>query len=49
MSPWEKALVGGFIGAAVPFTLMVISWWGSVSLLMSGLLRATDAQIATAA
>lgn len=49
MSRWEKALVGGFIGAAVPFTLMVIGWWGSASLLMAGLLRVTDAQIAAAA
>ena len=49
MSRWEKALVGGIIGAAVPFTLMVIVWWGSASLLMASLLRVTDAQIAAAA
>ena len=49
MSRWEKALVGGFIGAAAPFTFMVIGWWGSASLLMAGLLRVTDAQIAMAA
>jgi hypothetical protein len=49
VSRWEKVLVGGFVGAAVPFTLMVIGWWGSASLLMSGLLRVTDAQIAVVA
>ena len=49
MSRWEKVLVGGFIGAAVPFTLMVIGWWGSASLLMAGLLSVTDAQIALVA
>jgi hypothetical protein len=45
----EKVLVSVFIGAAIPFTLLVISWWGSASLLMTGLLPVTDAQIAVAA
>jgi hypothetical protein len=45
----EKALVGAFIGAAAPFTLMVIGWWGSVSLLMIGMLPVSEAQIAVAA
>jgi hypothetical protein len=49
VSKREKVLVGGFVGAAVPFTLMVVGWWGSASLLMTGLLRVTDAQIAAAA
>jgi hypothetical protein len=45
----EKILAGGFIGAAMPLTLMVIGWWGSAWLLLAGLLPVTDAQIALTA
>jgi hypothetical protein len=49
VSRWEQFLVGVFIAAAVPFTLTLIGWWGSASLLMAGLLRVTDSQIVMAA
>jgi hypothetical protein len=49
VSRWEKALIGAMLGAAVPFTLLVIGWWGSASLLMTGALRVSDAEISVAA